>query len=72
VLHATNIEFIERGILAEDFIRRRKKRVVLYLLKAFVKFNCGSIKRMSPLNAFVIWHWLKQYSTSRSLDFGLL
>lgn len=38
-LHLTNIEFIERSVHAEDYIQRRKKRVILILLKRFVKFN---------------------------------
>lgn len=69
-LHATNLEFIERAVLVEDFLKRRKTRVVLYLLKAFVKFNAGKFKSISPSQTYYIWRWMS--AVNAQLDFKSL
>jgi hypothetical protein len=71
VLHATNIEFIERAVLAEDYLQRRKKRVVLYLLKAYVKFNRGSFKTITARQTYYVYLMLQGARVS-SPEFGAL
>jgi hypothetical protein len=58
-LHKTNLEFIEHGVLVSDYFERRKKRVVITVLRAYVDHVKSDLNLKMPLfYYYVVYLWL--------------